>query len=614
MKRVITSLSLLLLLLCGAYAQDISQYEYWTDDDYASRSVVSSSGGSISLDVSTASLSAGIHFLNFRAYRSDGVWGNYYRYLYYIPTLESSEVGGIVNVEYWLDDDMTELKSETAVSGNLSLAIDISALKPGVHYFNCTPISSTGERGNSERYLFYVPLSQDQTSISAIKGYEYWLDDNFASKVVSQSAGTNDLLAISIDGLTSGVHYFNCRAFNERGEYGCPVRKMFYIPQVVSATNASIASSEYWIDDDYDNKVTIEGSDSQYAFTIDISQLASGVHYFNYRARDDIGRWGGMIRQMFYIAQTESTSVGTIVEYEYWLDDDVDNKVTGTDSKQEYVFNIDVSELEIGKHTFNFKAKNVLEKWGDIFSETFALGMIPGDANGDGEVNVSDIVEIVNDIMGKTSAKFVRVAADVNEDGEVNVTDIVKVVSIIMSSANAARMKTPLQENTDNDFLVLDGNDDHTVSLALSNAGGYVASQFDVRLSGGATLEGMMQDNGRSNGHLLTYSEIGDNLYRVVIYSPENQPYVGNEGELLNIKTSGSGDVEIDNILFITEGQAEKRFSPLRTSTTGIQTVESTSESMDVYSLDGRQINTDGNLQQLPKGVYIINKKKVIVK
>ena len=33
-----------------------------------------------------------------------------------------------------------------------------------------------------------------------------------------------------------------------------------------------------------------------------------------------------------------------------------------------------------------------------------------------------------------------------------------------------------------------------------------------------------------------------------------------------------------------------------------------------VYTLDGRLVRTDGNLQQLQKGLYIINKKKVIVK
>ncbi|MBO4719648.1 MAG: starch-binding protein [Prevotella sp.] len=33
-----------------------------------------------------------------------------------------------------------------------------------------------------------------------------------------------------------------------------------------------------------------------------------------------------------------------------------------------------------------------------------------------------------------------------------------------------------------------------------------------------------------------------------------------------------------------------------------------------VYTLDGRQVSTDGNMDNLPKGVYIVNKKKIIVK
>ena len=64
---------------------------------------------------------------------------------------------------------------------------------------------------------------------------------------------------------------------------------------------------------------------------------------------------------------------------------------------------------------------------------------IPGDANGDGTVNVTDIVEIVNAILGKPSANFNKEAADVNGDGEVNVTDIVSVVNIILSDPVSAR-------------------------------------------------------------------------------------------------------------------------------------------------------------------------------
>ena len=62
--------------------------------------------------------------------------------------------------------------------------------------------------------------------------------------------------------------------------------------------------------------------------------------------------------------------------------------------------------------------------------------IIPGDANGDGAVNVTDIVEMVNYILGSPSDKFIFVAADVNGDGNVNVTDIVMVVNIILSSSS----------------------------------------------------------------------------------------------------------------------------------------------------------------------------------
>ncbi len=372
MKRVITSLSLLLLLLCGANAQSITQYEYWTDDVYASRSVVSSSDGSISMNVSTETLTAGVHFFNFRALRSDGMWGNYYRYLYYIPTVKST-VDGIVKVEYWLDDNLAGTKSEMADGGSLSLTVDVSTLSAGVHYFNCTPVAATGERGSSERYLFYVPQSFDIVSVSAIKGYEYWLDDNYAGKTVCQNGASSYVLAVSLDGQSSGVHYFNCRAFNERGQYGNPVRKMFYIPKTQVNAIVEIAKAEYWLDDDYANKVSVETRDTEQAFTIDISQLGPGVHYFNYRAIDSDGTTGSMVRQMFYLAHSQEMAKSEKIDYEYWIDDDTANKVTGSGKSAEYVFNIDVSTLGPGTHKFSFRAKNLLDQWGETFEAGFTL-------------------------------------------------------------------------------------------------------------------------------------------------------------------------------------------------------------------------------------------------
>ena len=52
-----------------------------------------------------------------------------------------------------------------------------------------------------------------------------------------------------------------------------------------------------------------------------------------------------------------------------------------------------------------------------------------GDVNGDGEVNVTDLVPMVNMILGITEH---NAAADVNGDGEVNVTDLVPLVNLIL--------------------------------------------------------------------------------------------------------------------------------------------------------------------------------------
>jgi surface protein len=57
-----------------------------------------------------------------------------------------------------------------------------------------------------------------------------------------------------------------------------------------------------------------------------------------------------------------------------------------------------------------------------------------GDVTGDGTVDATDIVELVNYIIGNPSDGFNEKAADVNGDGVVSVADIVKILNIIMGA------------------------------------------------------------------------------------------------------------------------------------------------------------------------------------
>lgn len=72
------------------------------------------------------------------------------------------------------------------------------------------------------------------------------------------------------------------------------------------------------------------------------------------------------------------------------------------------------------------------------------LGVILGDANGDGQVTITDAVAIVNYILGNPSANFNIVAANVNGDKDdegkpkITITDAVAVVNIILNSGGSS--------------------------------------------------------------------------------------------------------------------------------------------------------------------------------
>lgn len=59
------------------------------------------------------------------------------------------------------------------------------------------------------------------------------------------------------------------------------------------------------------------------------------------------------------------------------------------------------------------------------------IGILAGDANGDGVVNIADITAIINCINGASPANFNRTNADVNGDGDINIADITGVINII---------------------------------------------------------------------------------------------------------------------------------------------------------------------------------------
>ena len=68
------------------------------------------------------------------------------------------------------------------------------------------------------------------------------------------------------------------------------------------------------------------------------------------------------------------------------------------------------------------------------FNVTIASAVKPGDANGDGEVSIADVVAVVNYIVtnGNPTVNFVQSAADVDGVGGITIADALAIANIVL--------------------------------------------------------------------------------------------------------------------------------------------------------------------------------------
>ena len=218
--------------------------------------------------------------------------------------------------------------------------------------------------------ISYLLMAASLMMAQGIKRHEYWIDSDYTNHKSETSNNTTVSFTVSTAGLETGIHFLNYRVLNTDDEWGILSRTLFYVPEH-AAGDATVESCEYWIDNDYASRKTGEGENSISA-AIDISKLPSGIHFFNYKAVNSFGEAGTLSRSLFYIPEQREENP-TITAYEYWLDEDMTTKVSGTEAKEVYELAMDISKMKDGDHTFTFRAQNSNGDWSMVHTETFVL-------------------------------------------------------------------------------------------------------------------------------------------------------------------------------------------------------------------------------------------------
>lgn len=243
----------------------------------------------------------------------------------------------------------------------------------------------------------------------------------------------------------------------------------------------------------------------------------------------------------------------------------------------------------------------------DVNSVLTVLNIRPGDADGDGSVDVADVVTMIDYILDSSTSDIIFSAADMNTDGEIDIFDVMIAINIILNRDNSARSRTRASDNMKEQAIVMATADGGL--LGINDAGRFTAFQFDVEVAGGMELtEAHLNSNERN--HKLYLLKNGKNTYRVIGVSMDNSTLTGCENDLVRLSFSKGGHVQISNIVFVTPQKSKIYFASGYGEVTGIGNIRH-EQSEEIFDLSGRKVNSDRN--RLPKGVYIINNKKVVI-
>ena len=259
------------------------------------------------------------------------------------------------------------------------------------------------------------------------------------------------------------------------------------------------------------------------------------------------------------------------------------------------------------------------------------------DINGDGNVDVADIMAIINLIADD----IYLASADLNNDKFVDVGDIMGVINVMMGnysySAGVKAISTltdtePVTEN--NDYLTIT-NEDNIASIQLDNEFEYSAFQMLVTLPDGVDINDVTFNSDRLNGFTKFVKKVNEGQYIIIGFSMDGNVIAGSTGRMLSLSITGNADDNIiisDPIFSIPEAKPYK----LRVAdsyTTNLQDVQlsqisvrgntlyvhaNSDTTLNIYTVSGalceqKRLHPGVNTIPLRRGQYIINNQKITI-
>ncbi|MBK9174990.1 MAG: T9SS type A sorting domain-containing protein [Flavobacteriales bacterium] len=287
----------------------------------------------------------------------------------------------ITGYRYWFDDDIANAVT-TTVDPVDELLIEEAFLADGL---------DGGLRRVSVQAQDNMGYwSSPQTSLFArvdavVSGYRYWVNDDPSNMLTGTvtPAGVVDLsAALPISGADRPFNLITIQFLDPAGVYSAPLTKAFAL------THGLVSGYRYWVNDDPTTMQTVTVSPVE---LLDLtSPLAIGIadrtfNILTIQFRDE----GGIFSVPYTTTFVRST--GPIVEYEYWIDDVIANRVAGNVGPADVADLIDdlPTSAPPGPHVFTIRFRGESGAWSVPLTTNFISNMVVYDCP-DLEANIGD--------------------------------------------------------------------------------------------------------------------------------------------------------------------------------------------------------------------------------
>lgn len=294
----------------------------------------------------------------------------------------------LTGYEYWYNSDYAGKQSVSfapVVQHQLNTDVDVNALPEGLNVLNIRYLDDNKLFSSTLSKVFYKN-SETFTSNKQLVSYEYWFNNDYASKVVVPISPTLQhslVTAIDVNAVPEGINILHIRYLDEDGVYSVYLNHAFYKNTESVISNKELIEYEYWYNNDYASKqvVTISpASQISIVTNLDISGLADGLNVLNIRFKDEAGVFSSTLSKAFYKKADQITN-HKIVAYQYWFDDDFANSVEvllpAPVQQLTLNDNLDLTQLPKGIHLLNIQLKDSVGHWSLVFTDSIEKLSLP---------------------------------------------------------------------------------------------------------------------------------------------------------------------------------------------------------------------------------------------